>query len=82
MVNPDPFANTDGLFCSTEGCHCALCGQIRSLGPGIGSGGWADPRRDYDESEEDFLRRVPDGFIRWPDDHDFKNLNWATTGGL
>ena len=54
------------------GCPCALCEKIRSVIGERGmitSGGWADPRRGYMESEEKFLARVPDGFIRWPAAH-------------
>ncbi len=55
-------------------CDCALCLKIRELTDKgnvmILQGGWADPRRHYLESEEDFLERIPDGFIRWPEDHD------------
>jgi len=47
-------------------CRCAL---HNFLGTYNGTyGGWADPRRGYLESEEDFLGRVPDGFLKWPED--------------
>lgn len=49
-------------------CNCDLCKKIRELGR-ITTGGWADPRRGYNESEEHFLDRVPDGFIEWPENH-------------
>jgi hypothetical protein len=55
------------------GCFCPCCIKIRELidkGGMITSGGWADPRRGYSESEKDFLERVPDGFIKWHEDHD------------
>lgn len=56
-------------------CSCDLCLFLR-IYRGT-HGGWADPRRGYSESEEDFLERVPDGFIKWPDNHrrgeEFKN---------
>jgi hypothetical protein len=32
------------------------------------SGGWLDPRRNYNETAEEFLRRIPDGFVQVPDD--------------
>jgi hypothetical protein len=54
-------------------CLCGCCNKIRHLikeNGMITSGGWADPRRGYLESEEDFLERVPDGFIRWAEDHE------------
>jgi hypothetical protein len=57
-------------------CFCALCVKIRNLrdealsrNSFLMSGGWADPRRKYLENEEDFLKRVPDGFLVWPEDH-------------
>ncbi len=64
-----PFG-ADTLF--TRGCFCDLCVKIRLLIEEHGmitSGGWADPRRGYLEQEDEFLKRVPDGFIRWPKDH-------------
>jgi hypothetical protein len=50
-----------------ESCGCRLCKFLETYN-GI-HGGWADPRRGYSESEEDFIERVPDGFLTWPDDH-------------
>ena len=48
-------------------CGCGLCLFLRTY---FGAhGGWCDPRRGYLESESDFLRRVPDGFLTWPADH-------------
>ena len=55
-----------------KGCWCPLCLKIRQLIEEQGmitTGGWADPRRFYHESEEDFLKRIPDGFISWPSEH-------------
>lgn len=55
-------------------CNCGLCSFISTY-EGT-SGGWADPRKHYSESEKDFLIRVPDGFIKWPNDHlDVLNKN-------
>lgn len=58
-------------FLYARGCNCALCLKIRELVTTvyITSGGWCDPRRGYSESEKDFLNRVPDGFLKWPEDH-------------
>jgi hypothetical protein len=36
------------------------------------SGGWCDPRRNYGESEKDFIERVPDGALTWADEHKAK----------
>jgi len=55
-----------------RGCYCDLCVKIRQLieeNGMIGSGGWADPRRHYHEQEDEFLKRIPDGFVKWPEDH-------------
>ncbi len=54
-------------------CQCALCKKIIELTQDafITSCGWADPRRRYMEDSDAFLERVPDGFLRWPDDHKF-----------
>lgn len=56
-----------------ESCGCALCEFIKKylsvdMWPYVGP--WADPRRHYLESEEEFLERVPDGFLRWPEEHE------------
>lgn len=50
-------------------CECDLCKFLRTY-EGT-HGGWCDPRRGYLEKEEEFLNRVPDGFICWPSDHIF-----------
>ena len=58
-----------------KGCGCALCMKILSLIRERGmitGGGWADPRRNYLESKEEFKKRVPDGFTEWPKDHDLE----------
>lgn len=59
-------------FLYAKGCACALCKRIREEIAEKGmipSGGWCDPRRHYVESEEEFLKRVPDGFLKWPKEH-------------
>jgi len=60
----------------TKDCQCAACIKFRKLihpTPNelvmITTGGWCDPRRSYLESEDDFLKRVPDGILQWPEDH-------------
>lgn len=60
----------------TIGCECEACKKFYSLiHPDefttvfFGGGGHCDPRRYYLESEKDFLERVPDGVLRWPEDH-------------
>jgi hypothetical protein len=55
-------------------CGCALCEFIKEYNknPDHTSGAWCDPRRQYLESDEDFIKRVPDGFLSWPDRH--KNI--------
>lgn len=54
-------------------CKCGLCRVIREFAeekaPYFCTGGWIDPRRFYLEKEDEFLKRVPDGFITWPEDH-------------
>ncbi len=53
-------------------CYCDLCVKIYQLikeNGMITSGGWADPRRFYLEQEDEFLKRVPNGFVKWPEDH-------------
>lgn len=50
-------------------CDCDLCVFLRTYNGTYG--GWADPRRGYLETEGDFLKRVPDGFLVWPEDHAF-----------
>ena len=54
-----------------KGFDCALCIKIRKLlyGSFITSGGWCDPRRGYLEPEDEFLKRILDGFLKWPEDH-------------
>ena len=60
----------------TIDCECEVCQKFKALVhpvPGetvIFTGvGHCDPRRHYLESEEEFLKRVPDGVLRWPKDH-------------
>ena len=54
----------------TPSCNCALCEMLRELGPYHPTGGWCDPRRYYEEGNDaNFLQRIPDGFIKWPEDH-------------
>ena len=53
-------------------CDCALCKKIMEIKASFGlwaGQGWADPRRGYSETEEAFLKRVPDGFVKFPEDH-------------
>ena len=56
-------------------CPCTLCKKINDLMENVSEvilyHVWADPRREYAESEEDFLTRIPDGFITWPKEHIF-----------
>lgn len=55
------------IFGDTPGCQCALCKVYRNLE--MFSDGWADPRRYYLEGVDEFIARVPDGFLEWPTDH-------------
>ena len=55
-------------------CGCKLCKFLQSYNGT--HGGWCDPRRGYSEREEDFIKRVPDGFLVWPEEHrDIPNPN-------
>ncbi len=55
-----------------KGCNCALCEKVKQIiksHQSFLSGGWADPRRLPFELGTDFISRVPDGFLVWPEDH-------------
>ena len=54
-----------------KSCGCELCELIHKLhNEGfMRDGGWCDPRRYYFENEEEFIKRVPDGILRWPKEH-------------
>lgn len=54
-------------------CGCSLCEYLSSRherGLVVTSGGHCDPRRGYSETAEEFLKRVPDGFLIWPENHE------------
>jgi hypothetical protein len=67
----------------TKGCECSACKKLYSLiHPDektivmFGSGGWNDPRRMYHETDpQEFLKRVPDGILQWPEDHKPPNFS-------